>query len=125
MKAFYAEMGQKCIEARKLKPLYNEIKATLEAWGNEKPDVRWMHHWQGMPIVITVWRQDTEWIAEHVLSVLRARFNCTYTMEVWGEAQKVIYSTKINGYRVAVQLIMAKECVWVPMPSTTYRLSCQ
>jgi len=125
MKEFYAEMGQKCIEARKLKPLYNEIKDTLEAWGDNKADVKWMHEWLGMPIVITVWRKDTEWVADHILSVLRARFNCTYTMEAWGECQKIIYTTKINGHQVKVQLISATECDWVPMPSTTYILSCK
>ena len=74
--------------------------------------IEWFFLWDGRPIVISVFRATPEWIVDHVLYPLRARYGCFYHMDVWKDVQKIVYKTEIMGVKVVIQLIDAVGCQW-------------
>lgn len=86
--------------------------------------VDWRFSWINTPISISVFEADSEWVAEHVLSVLRSRYGNDYTMEIWEDIQKVVYKTTVLGFPVVIQVIGMTECKWKEVNTTTYKLDC-
>ena len=145
MEEFYDDIDKLLAEAEKVCEVFNCVKGVVlnhpinrlipkhsvyemqpngEYGHGENLSVSWMHNWLEKPVVLTSFETSPEWIADHVLSVLRFRYNCTYEMEVWGSSRKIIYSTKIMDRKVMIQIIESKECTWEEIPSTTFKLNC-
>lgn len=136
MKKFYEEIEKKMAQAEKAKPVYESLQSIIfdnlrwktkpESVGGHitNNEIDFMHNWENMPIVVSVWDADDCFIQDYILSVMRFHWGVSFDVEVWSDVQKILYETEYNGIKIIVQSINQKECTWEEVPTTTFKLNC-
>lgn len=74
-------------------------------------DLDIMEKWRDCPVVISCWYAEIEDVYK-VCAAVKAKFDCTYEMEEWAEAEKILFVTKIKGIKLCIQSLMTQGCEW-------------